>query len=461
VSVHLRSFRPAPIIASVLLAVLLPWYLYDVAKSFPIDFSSFWCAGRAVLRGQNPYLDSSLHGCQVAHGLVPSLTIPVPYPPYALLFFAALALVPFAICTVLWQVALIGNAWLTAYALRRLTGASWLLTFSLSALTLVAVLQNGQVATIPVCAFAWSLVFIREKRQLAATLALAVVAILPNFALAAWLATWLVVPRQRISLLVMGTVLAGVSFMAVHPAGVASYLAISSSFARSIGGWFAQVGWLPLLAATGVPPGLVPGIAYAILVASLAAGFFLGLRLGASAGEDYWVIATVTAAGVVGAPYLHGWDLGFCVPLALLLFMRWPENVLVRATLLLIATPWVQLVEHGGAQNAIAIPFILLVADAVTAAQLVPAALSALCIVLFSLALLTFAYDSGKDAAVADARFRSPALAPGALADARFDAFIARPGPRRTGWYERFPTYVELVFLTIATWKQSSRKIAQ
>ena len=86
--------RPVLLAAAAALAALLPLYAVDVARTFHIDFVAFWCAGAALAHHQNPYVDESLHGCNVAHGLIPTLTLPVAHPPYVLPLFALFSLLP-------------------------------------------------------------------------------------------------------------------------------------------------------------------------------------------------------------------------------------------------------------------------------------------------------------------------------------------------------------------------------
>ena len=103
---RVRPSGASLVIAACALAALLPAYVRSVAQSGATDFSAFWCAGRAVLQGADPYLDSSLHACETGAGLVPALTIPVPYPPYAMLLFAATAVFPQRLSFALWSVLL-------------------------------------------------------------------------------------------------------------------------------------------------------------------------------------------------------------------------------------------------------------------------------------------------------------------------------------------------------------------
>lgn len=459
-SVRSSSFRPAEIVGLLLLLALLPTYVSSTADSLPLDFSAFWCAGKAVMLHQDPYLDRSVHQCQVSHGLISSLTIPLPYPPYAVAAFALPALIPYDASAVIWRLFLVAVAVLTAMALRRLANVSWLFAGALAVLQLIAVLPLGQVATVPICAFTWALVFIRDGRTLPASAMLAVTALLPNFAVAAWAAAFLTLRQQRIPLVAIGALLVATSFLAVGAGGVASYLAISSSFSGSIGKWFAQVGTLPLLASMGTPHLAASLIAFALLSVAIALGIIVGLRLRARYGGEHWPVASATAFSVIGAPYLHGWDIGFCLPFALMLWAA-SRNWKTAAALLLIATPWVHLVEHGGAAGAFAIPFLLVAADAAIGSRLLFAAAAAACITLVSSTLLRLADYAGAPAAAADTRFVAPPVPPNALADVRFDAFLNRPGPKRSGWYERVPTYVELIVLAIVAYRGANERDPQ
>ena len=416
---------------------------------------AFWCGGSAVLAGQNPYFDRSIHDCQTTHGLISALTIPVPYPPYALAVFAALATLPEPIAFALFCAALVAAAALTCVGLMRLTGLAWHVPAAACALLLLPSLETGQVALFAICAFTWALVFVRERRPVPTTAALAAMALLPNFALASWLSAIACVGRLRAPLAVAAASLAALGWFVLGLPGWLSYIALLRSFSQAESSWFAQVGLAPLVAATHAPPALAAAISWALFAGFVILGLWCGLRLRAAYGGDEWVIATATAFAVAGAPFLHGWDVGFALPLATMLWARSPGRI-TGCALLLIATPWQQLVEHAGIASAIALPLLIVLADETLLARPIVSAAVASAISLLALTLFSFANAAGESVARSDARFTPPPIQAGALADVRYAAFARQS--RRSGWQERVPTLASLFWLVLVAFGDVRRK---
>ena len=97
------------------------------------DFRAFYCAGNAIAQGANPYLTEPLRTCE-AHAGPPAepaflrpVALPAPLPPYALVLFVPLSLLPFGVAAACYG-ALLVAAMMAAVALfARVTGASSIL----------------------------------------------------------------------------------------------------------------------------------------------------------------------------------------------------------------------------------------------------------------------------------------------------------------------------------------------
>ena len=125
------------------LATIVAWLLAPallattIALSGPAnvmgDFRAFYCAGEAVANGANPYLEEPLHDCELRVHIVaparnaPSVTLPAPLPPAALLFFVPLSWLSFPLAAALYGLLLVA-AMVAAVALfARATGVSTVL----------------------------------------------------------------------------------------------------------------------------------------------------------------------------------------------------------------------------------------------------------------------------------------------------------------------------------------------
>ncbi len=131
--------------------------VYDLATT-PLaqwDFATYYYAGRAIGRGQNPYDQAVLASLMAADGnLVPSADLPFVYTPLSLPLFSAFSVLPYALAVRLWllfKVLLLGVL-LVIWRRNFLPGASWPLLglFGLLAFgaTVYIDLQAGNVSTI-------------------------------------------------------------------------------------------------------------------------------------------------------------------------------------------------------------------------------------------------------------------------------------------------------------------------
>lgn len=414
--------RPVVFIAAAVLVALLPAYVADVARTFHIDFVAFWCAGAAMAHHQNPYLDESLHGCNVAHGLFPTLTLPVAHPPYVLPLFAMLSLVPMPAAFTLWTLLSLVCCALSTVALSRLTRFHWTFTGSVVALTVaIPSLALGQLVPLAFCGFCWALVYVRERRPLPAVAALMVAASLPNLAETAWLGTFVVDRRMRVPLAAAGVFLLLAGAAAVGFDRLAFYFrVVLQAYGRSELDAFWQLGSAAALHALGVPESVALPAAYGVLICLLAAGLYAGMKLRERFGGDHWVVAATAGFGLAGAPYSHLSDIAFAVPLALMMVDAKPTRF-VAAAALLVVTPWQHLFQNTGIEAAICIPFLFVVAgmlfqNSFTSAAVVTAIISS-CLILYRAA------DAASLQMKAAARLPTGALPHDALAEVRWTEF--------------------------------------
>ncbi|MBV8721177.1 MAG: hypothetical protein JO277_03445 [Candidatus Eremiobacteraeota bacterium] len=444
-----RVSQPILVIAAVCALAMLPWYAVQLTRTFHIDYVAFRCAGLAVLHGQDPYLDRSLHDCELARGLLPSLTVPAPHPPYAMALFAAAASLPESIAFAVWSALAIGAAALAARALSRLTSLETNLTASaIVALVLIPSLALGQLVPIAVGGATCALELVRERRWLFAAFGLCIAALLPNFALPAWIAAFVFVPRMRLPLTCCGLGLLALSVACVGTHATLQYFdAVLPAHGRSELGAFWQMGSATWLAGLGASTQTALALSAVLYAALAAAGIAVGIRLRARYGGDHWILASAMAFGVVGSPFVHSLDLGFALPLAFMLYAAAPERIAARFAAIAIVVPWQYLAHDAGISAAFTIPFLLVVVDAIGALPPIATAAIVAAIAAGSLEAYRAAHAAEVQLAAARAVPTNLPMPLDALAETRWGAFARAAGDRTTGWFSRVPTAIALLVL--------------
>jgi len=201
---ELVAWLLAPAIFVAMIAVTGPTNLMG-------DFRSFYCAGKVVAHGANPYLEEPLHSCEVraqppaVPEFLPSVTIPAPLPPTALAAFVPLALLPFPYAAAVYVLLLIA-AMIGAVALfARATGvSSILLNLAFAGITATQTYFLGQPTPFVFLALAAAAVFVRSGRWIAAS-ACAVAALAePAIAPPVLLAMLIALPRTRLPIVALG-----------------------------------------------------------------------------------------------------------------------------------------------------------------------------------------------------------------------------------------------------------------
>lgn len=422
--------RTVVLVAAGALVALLPLYVVDVARTFHIDFVAFWCAGAALVHHKNPYLDESLHGCNVAHGLIGSLTLPVAHPPYVLPLFALFSLLPVPPAFALWSLLSLVCCALSTVALSRITRFGWIFTGSVVALTVaIPSLSLGQLVPLAFCGFCWALVYVRERRPRRAAAALIVAASLPNLAETAWIGAFAGDRRMRVPLLAAAVFLLLAGAAAVGFDRIAFYFrVVLQAYGRSELDAFWQLGSAATIRTLGVPQGVALPAAYVLLICLLFAGVYVGMELRKRFGGNHWIVAAVAGFGLLGSPYSHLSDVAFAVPLALMLVDASPTRFAGVAALLVV-TPWLHLFQNTEIQAAICIPFLLIVCgtlfkNAFASAALV-AAIIGFCSLIYRVA------DAANLQIKAAASLPATALGRDALAEVRWTEFshLARSLP--------------------------------
>jgi hypothetical protein len=341
-----------PVIALAAFCTLVPlgaqYYGDRTAGWLGIDARAYYCAALAQREHQNPYFAQPLHECESAtpapyyHPPV-NVTVPAPYPPYALALFYPLTFLPFGVAIVAWWLVLATALAAAVYALARLTGQHVLV--ALAALALSAGLtsfSSGNVMPLALAALICSaFAVVRERFGLAATL-LAVAMVEPHIALPAAIALFFGLPAIRARLAIAFVVLGALSLVAGGVAQNLVYLtSVLPAHALSEISRDNQYSLSTVVSAFGVSDATAAVTGTASYIAMTAFGIVAALRLARSFGDAAMIVLMPPAFALLGGSFVHTGEIAAAIPACLLLltyaqaYRGW-----IFAALLLLAVPW-------------------------------------------------------------------------------------------------------------------------
>ena len=312
------------------------------------DFRAFYCAGAAIDRGANPYLEEPLRSCEATAGppaepkFLRPVALPAPLPPYALLLFVPFSRLPFPLAAVAFMLLAIGAMSTAVAALQRITGASSVvLNLALAAITATVSYYVGQPMPFVFAALAGAALFARSGRWWTAAACLAVASIEPHVALAAIAGAFLAFPRMRVPLIACGAGLAAASVFAVGlPTSIASVREVVPAHALA-NSYEWQFSLTSILTSAGVDAPAAIRWGEAMFALMLVAGVAVAHRLRALTGDAAVMIVIPPAFAVFGGVHVHHQQLAIALPAILYVFVR-SERVRIAAAvgIALAMIPW-------------------------------------------------------------------------------------------------------------------------
>ena len=330
----------------------------------PTDFRAFYCAGAAVLLHANPYLVEPIQSCELRAAaqaglhIKAGLVLPAPHPPYAELFFAAFALMPFRVATIVWLASLLAAACATIVAVARLTGLRLAVVAGALFMALAyGSLVIGQVVPPVLCALSLAALAVRQRRAAPAAALLTFAMIEPHLGLPAALAAFVAFPWLRRGLLIGGAVLAALSLLAVGAPTVVQYFmtVLPLHAASEVTAFGGQYGLSPLLYALGLSERSALALGSLSYASMLALGIWAGVNIARKTADAAFAILAAPAFVLIGGTFLHIHQIAVALPLALLLLVRYgPRPALVVATVCL-AIPWGTIAEMPAVARLLAI----------------------------------------------------------------------------------------------------------
>jgi hypothetical protein len=334
------------------LCSLLPlgaqFYAEGVGGNLGIDTHAYYCAAQAQRHGMSPYFSSSIDACerQAPRGYYrppPHVTVPAPYPPYALALFSPLTLLPFATAAIVWWTLLVLALILTACALARITGQPWLVAWGVIVLSAgLTAFSGGNAFPVALAAVVLAALAVVRARPVFAAIAVGVAMAEPHVALPAAVGLFAGYSVIRLPLVIVFGVLAacslavgGVSqnFMyvfSVVPAHALSEVSRDNQYSLST-----------VIAAFGTPDAAAAFAGTLCYIVMLALGVAVAIALARRFNEPALLVLVPPAFSLFGGSFVHVTEIAAAVPACLLIFARAQMyRAWFFAALILLAIPW-------------------------------------------------------------------------------------------------------------------------
>jgi len=349
-----------------------------------IDFRAYYCAALAQREGLNPYFAASLNDCEhqtpAPYYHPPrNVTVPAPYPPYALAFFAPLTLLPFGVAALAWWIVLALCLALAAYALSRI--AAQPLTVAWAALVLslgLASWTSGNVVLFAIAALVLAALFVQEGNSWAATVAIALAMIEPQIALPAAIALFVACRPLRLKLAGAVAILGIICVLVAGVAQTSFYLTtVVPAHALSEVSRDNQYSVSTVLSALGASDSsavLAGSVGYIVMS---VVGIAVALRLARIYNAVALVVLVPPAISLLGGSFVHTGEIAAAVPAALVLLNLRSGSVILRSARFDFAQHRLRARLEGwllAALILLAVPWMLAVSAVMFLAPLYPAA---------------------------------------------------------------------------------------
>jgi hypothetical protein len=288
------------------------------------DFRAFYCAGEAVRAHADPYAVEPGRACQhrlaraSGIGLYPDLVVAVALPPYGLVPFALLSLLPFPPAVLLWNLLSYLACGLAAAGLHRLFGTNLALAAVAIVAASIGAFANGQIEPIALALLVGAGLLLRARRDAAAGAIAGLELVKPQLGLAAAASLAVLAPRSRLALAAGAVLLATASVAVAGVAGVARYASVElpAHAASELDAPLAQYSLSTALAWIGVPagPAQAAGTISYLLIAGAAIA--IAARLARSSGDRSFLVFVPCALTLLFGTFVHAYSFALALPLA-------------------------------------------------------------------------------------------------------------------------------------------------
>jgi hypothetical protein len=309
-----------------------------------IDFEAFYCGGRVLASGANPYLQEPLHACESRVHWAPlqsDLVVPLPQPPVVIAAFVPFGVLPYAAARLAWTTLACALLAASVYLLRKLYGVPAAAGGLAVLLSGILSLTLGQVVPGALFGVMLAAYGLRKRNVVALAAGLALLTSQPAVLLSVVLACVVFgTGGVRITALLVCAAAAGLS-LAV--AGVQTnwayvdqilplhaYAELTNDTQLSLAGMLAQWG-------VGARTALLAGTIS--FVAALALGVIVARALAKRFDDDSMLALVPPAFSIFLGTFVHLQLYLLAVPLAAVLAYRLQSRA-VAAALFGVALPW-------------------------------------------------------------------------------------------------------------------------
>jgi hypothetical protein len=312
------------------------------------DFRAFYCAGSAIAQRANPYLEEPLRTCENAATppleprVLEGLALPAPLPPYALLAFAPLSLLPFPVAAMLYFASLLAAMSAAVVVFARLTGASSLtLNIVFAAITATVTYYVGQPMPFVFLALAAAALLLRDERFAAAGACATAAMIEPQVALPAVAAMLIAIPRSRAAITAALLLLAVASVFAVGLGGSFAYVRDVLPAHALANAYEWQFSLTSVLTSFGLSAPLAVHLGEAMFAAMSAIGILVAMRLRRVMHDPVPIVLIPPSFAVFGGVHVHFQQLAIAFPAIIYVLTAFPRvQMLAGSGLAMAMIPW-------------------------------------------------------------------------------------------------------------------------
>jgi len=293
-----------------------------------LDFQVFYCAGRVAAAGADPYRVEPLRSCEheveVNPGWNASEVIPAPLPGYLIGIFEALSRLSFGAAKFVWGGLLVASLVVTAFILASLTRFPLVTTFlGLAAADGFVNITDGQSP--PLCIALMCVAAYQIARGLHewAAVSMALTMIEPHIGLPGCLSMFIWLPRSRIALLLSAFALASAGVVAIGLGPTIEYVRVAlPAHALAEVPASHQYSLTHVLNVLGVSETTALKFGVAAYAAMLAVGIAIARHVATALQSDEFLVLFPVAASLLGASFVHDYQIAAALPAAFLLAAR-------------------------------------------------------------------------------------------------------------------------------------------
>lgn len=310
--------------------------------------NTFYCAGKAVDRGEDPYRTEPLRACEHAlhdgAAVLPSNWVePAPLPGYTLAVFGLAARLPFQLEAMLFVLASIAATLAAVIALARLI--AWppiAVLLGWAPLSLLNV-SYGETPIFCATATVFAGYFLVKRRWVAAGIAGAISLLEPHMGLPVFLALLVCAPRSRIALVSSAGVLAAISILVLGIGRNIEYVsvvlpmhAVSELVAND------QYSLSRVLHLAGASDTLALRLGSLSYIVLIVIGVFAGRRAAKAYDAPELLVFVPSAAALFGGLFVHDYQMIGALPAAFVLAAKSAYRAPAYAALAALVMVWSQ-----------------------------------------------------------------------------------------------------------------------